>query len=508
MPSCPLTSTVSYLPDRYVRHSESLAHYTDLHNRLLLCRGLVLETLDPETRDTFSRLSGLASPQSLEAARADHNRAYLARAIPRVQETVQRTSSAQLTDEQAKAVATDEDATLVIAGAGTGKTAVIVGKSAHLGLDLGVAPESVLVLAYNRKAALEVRERLPEALKGAHVSTFHSFGRHIIAQAGRAPMISRLATDDRAFTTAINAILAGLMHSDEYYPVVLEFIAYCQTPYRSVFDFDDREGYEGYLRGVELRTLSGDLVKSYEEVVVANFLTEQGVRFEYEAPYAVDTADREHRQYQPDFYLPAHNIYLEHFALDRNGRPPPGWDGYAEGVAWKRQIHERYKTHLIETYSWYQSAGILRSQLQQILAGAGVSMNPQDGRDLVRQLAQQQVLSLSRLMATFLTQAKTAGLSVDQLPGPDLQHCRSVPFGVLSVHLCACSGTLRRAASRRTLSRLPRPDQPCGGARHGGQVDVAISLHPGGRISGHFRISHAPTKVPQWQWSGLLPGRR
>ena len=60
-----------------------------------------------------------------------------------------------LTDEQARNIATDEDVTLVLAGAGTGKTAVITGKVAHLVRNQGIPPESILALAFNRKAALE-----------------------------------------------------------------------------------------------------------------------------------------------------------------------------------------------------------------------------------------------------------------------------------------------------------------------------------------------------------------
>lgn len=77
-----------------------------------------------------------------------------------------------LTEEQARAIATDEDVTLVLAGAGTGKTAVIIGNIVHLVRNQGMEPEKVLALACNRKAAIEIRERLPQDLKGAHVSTF------------------------------------------------------------------------------------------------------------------------------------------------------------------------------------------------------------------------------------------------------------------------------------------------------------------------------------------------
>ena len=70
----------------------------------------------------------------------------------------------------------------------------------------------------------------------------------------------------------------------------------------SPFDFETDEEYEAYWRSVELRTLSGDLVKSIQELQIANFLTEHGVSFEYEPQYEHPTATPERRQYFPDFY--------------------------------------------------------------------------------------------------------------------------------------------------------------------------------------------------------------
>ena len=58
--------------------------------------------------------------------------------------------------------------------------------------------------------------------------------------------------------------------------------------------------------------------------MVANYLTEHGVSFKYEQPYDVDTATKRYSQYRPDFYLPKHNIYIEHFALKQTG-PSTAW---------------------------------------------------------------------------------------------------------------------------------------------------------------------------------------
>ena len=149
--------------------------------------------------------------------------------------------------------------------------------------------------------------------------------------------------------------------------------------------------------------------------MIANYLTEHGVEYNYERPYGVRTASRRHRQYQPDFYLPEYDIYIEHFALDREGNPPPGWAGYADGVDWKRDIHKLYRTRLVETFSWYQREGVLRERLGASLEAAGVRLVQRDVGPLVLELARRKISVLARLMTTFLTQAKTANLSLDEL---------------------------------------------------------------------------------------------
>ena len=194
-----------------------------------------------------------------------------------------------LTDEQATAVATDEDVTLVLAGAGTGKTAVITGKTAHLVRNQGVTPAEVLVLAFNQKAAAEIRERLPDDLRGVDVCTFHAFGRHVVAQStGKQPTVSKLAEDDEHRKSAINGTLDEMMNSPRHREVLVNLLAYHRNDYRSPFDFKTADEYYAYMRSTELRTLSGVRVRSLEEVQVANFLSLNGVEFEYEKPYDVE----------------------------------------------------------------------------------------------------------------------------------------------------------------------------------------------------------------------------
>lgn len=68
----------------------------------------------------------------MEKARHTANPQYVKRTARAVKDATENVLHARLTQEQAMAVATDEDVTLVLAGAGTGKTAVITGKTDHL----------------------------------------------------------------------------------------------------------------------------------------------------------------------------------------------------------------------------------------------------------------------------------------------------------------------------------------------------------------------------------------
>ena len=401
--------------DRYARYSDSRKLHEALAPVLRECKGLTRERLDQEAAEAIGRLAPLEPVEGFEAARRRANSLFISQSVPTVQTAAFETLRNPLTNEQAEAVATDEDATLVLAGAGTGKTSVIVSKVVHLVRNQDVSPDEMLVLAFNRKAADEIRGQLRDDLSGAHVHTFHSFGRRVIAESESAPSISKLAEDDLALKSAVDDIIGELLNDPEQSKAVIDFIVYHHAPYKSAFEFDTLDGYEEYVRGVELRTLSGNLVKSFEELEIANYLTEHGIEFRYEEPYETATATRQHRQYQPDFFLPDHGIYVEHFALDRNGRPPPGWRGYAEGVEWKRRIHSQRGSTLVETHSWQHRQGALLETLRRRLEEAGVRFEQVPRQTLVRRLAQEQTSWLAGLLATFLNHVKSGGLSSEAL---------------------------------------------------------------------------------------------
>lgn len=85
-----------------------------------------------------------------------------------------------MNENQERAVRATKGRLLVLAGAGSGKTRVIVHRIAHLIGQLQVSPQSILGLTFTNKAAAEMRNRLEKligsnAAKQTNLSTFHSF---------------------------------------------------------------------------------------------------------------------------------------------------------------------------------------------------------------------------------------------------------------------------------------------------------------------------------------------
>jgi DNA helicase-4 len=132
---------------------------------------------------------------------AQRNQRWCDRMLETHQDFFQTVETSPLNESQSRAVVNGEDAVLVLAGAGSGKTSVLVARAGWLLLRQEAEPEQILLLAFGRKAAEEMNERIQERLGSVAIQakTFHALALQIIQQGSRkAPVISKLESDSKA----------------------------------------------------------------------------------------------------------------------------------------------------------------------------------------------------------------------------------------------------------------------------------------------------------------------
>lgn len=298
-----------------------------------------------------------------------------------------------LTQEQRLAVIRDNDRNLVLAAAGTGKTSVMVAKALDL-IDRGLAkPEDILILAYNRAAATELEERLNIRGKLAsvdessrpQVKTFHALGREILTRAKQSVKISVFSEDPLKLDMWISGWFINKMQSDENF--MKNFINLSYQPINP-FDFKSKEEYDNYIRDNDYRTLQGERVRGYQELLIANWMYLNCVEYEYEPSYVSKKRIEIGFDYKPDFYLIDSQIYLEHFGIDRQGntRADIDKDKYNQEIQQKKELHKEFGTTLIETFHYNWVEGNLENILQQHMLDNHITIKQRPKDEIFKQL--------------------------------------------------------------------------------------------------------------------------
>ncbi len=126
-----------------------------------------------------------------------------------------------LTPMQRKAVITHEENNLILAGAGSGKSSVIVAKVAYLLEKAYATPQEILILSFNKKAKEELIERMHQiGIQGVSIKTFHGLGRAIALESYE---IDKSMEFKEMITLATQALKEQHYHSPYLYLLVDEF---------------------------------------------------------------------------------------------------------------------------------------------------------------------------------------------------------------------------------------------------------------------------------------------
>lgn len=322
----------------------------------------------------------------------NHNEKFIARHLS---DTIfDNVNGKSLDNEQRRAILCNSKSNLTIAGAGSGKTLTICGKVKYL-LETGLArKDEILLLSYSKASANDLERKINKVATGLTVETFHALGLKILTESSG----KKKAIEDQLRAYITQFFEEELIKNPKIANEIFQYIAlffYAAPTYKKKYKNDGEFFKE--LKTIDYRTLKNRLgklssnkdkhetlknefVKSNEELVIANYLFTNGINYEYEKPYEIETSTIDKRQYTPDFYLPDYGIYIEHYGIDRNETAPQydkqASDEYVRSMYWKRQIHSEYHTKCIETFSYEFSEGIIFENLKARLLENGVEFKP------------------------------------------------------------------------------------------------------------------------------------
>ncbi|MFM2432074.1 MAG: hypothetical protein RLZZ511_3287 [Cyanobacteriota bacterium] len=237
--------------------------------------------------------------------------------------------------EQAMTIGAVETHTQVIARAGSGKTSTLVSRAIFLQKHCGVAPSEILLLAFNKKAAEEIKARLKKYLVDdiPYVMTFHALANRLVHPE------ENLIYDDGDFnqqqSRRIQNTIDEYLKQPEIYGKIRDLMTahFREDWNRIIFgghDKDQKEMLE-YRRSLPNETLDGKYVKSFGEKTIANFLFEHNIPYKYEKHFEWDG-----KSYRPDFTILTgkdQGLVIEYFGIEGD----PDYDQMSER---KRQYWE------------------------------------------------------------------------------------------------------------------------------------------------------------------------
>jgi len=279
-----------------------------------------------------------------------------------------------LDDDQQTAVVTDDKHNLIVAGAGSGKTEVLITRVAYLIKRKSdtIKPNRILALAFQNKAANEIKERLKKRYGvDVEIRTFHSLGKKIIEDASKikgikAPKLKEECSEDWKYQRYIQNIFNKEISNNEgLQNEIINFMKRYsdEEVIKGETDFEKKEEFYDYQRGLTYTALDGTQVKSEAEREISNFflmhkLNGEEIKVIYENPadwMKYKNESGEEIIPKPDFYFPEFDLYLEHWAIGKNGKVPKWFSGENPTKKYKDSMNikkEKYNTNqkiLIET---------------------------------------------------------------------------------------------------------------------------------------------------------------
>ncbi len=349
----------------------------------------------------------------------------------------------KLDEEQRKAILIDEDYSLVIAGAGSGKTTTMAAKVKFLVEKKHIDPKQIILLAFTNKAANELDERINDDFKlGVSVLTFHKLGADfirkikkekvsIIGNAGQyqllASYVKNIVFPDKQLLKSLIDAFPQEIHFDEkcldYQNFEDYWNDYTERKYGACKNDLSKEVAKRIKNRIKYnKTINGEYVKSEGEVKIANYLYKNNIQYTYEELYPEKL--NYSRTYKPDFTIRdgGDSIYIEYYGLaklDKNNQIVAHDNDYRLGIFRKRAVHNEYQTDLIELFGQYEEKTSYLPELSKALDTKYVHKHKRSDKELFYRLMETSedslFFSFLHLVMKFITLFKEQNYQKEDL---------------------------------------------------------------------------------------------
>ena len=375
----------------------------------------------------------------------NHNDAYIARHLVSeksyLDDVLKQVDPAiKLDEEQRMVVLSDEDYTLVIAGAGAGKTTTIAAKVKYLVDKQRIAPNQILVISFTNKAVGELRDKINKALRiDCPVTTFHKTGYAILRKQDEE---KKTIVDSGFMYNIINNYLKGniLENPELVDKLILFFGSYFDAPYEG----DDLNDFFNHIAKADFTTIRGNIdeytekiidqrtgkhisiahetLRSAQEVRIANFLYMNCIDYTYEKPYPYNI-ENSYKPYTPDFTIIQGDkvAYIEHFGISESGNNTlysnEQLERYKKAVNDKICLHKHHKTTLLYTFAKYNDGKDYLDHLEEALKNCGFELQQRSSKEVFEKIVSTEenkyIAKLVKLVCTFIQNFKTNGCTTD-----------------------------------------------------------------------------------------------
>lgn len=346
-----------------------------------------------------------------------------------------------LDEDQRRVVLTDEDYCLVIAGAGAGKTTTVAAKVKYLVDKKGIDPSQILVVSFTNKAVNELKDRVQKELDiPCPIATFHSTGNAIIHKNSPDEKLN-IVDQSKLYFVIRDYFRNSIMRNESAVNnLIMFFASYFDAPYEG----SDLNAFFNNIAKANFSTMRGDLedfkrevidtrtkksvtiqnevLRSYQEVEIANFLYLNNIDYEYEPIYKYDI-EFSRKPYTPDFiiYQGEKSAYLEHFGITESGENdrfrPEEIERYKKAVRDKCILHKEHGTTLIYTFSAYNDGRSLLDHLKENLEAKGFELKPRSNKEVMEMLVageeNRYIRKLINLICRFISNFKVNAYQAD-----------------------------------------------------------------------------------------------